>query len=45
MTSNNTLKDVYLNRVSAFLPNAPVGNDEMEAVSAWQAMYRHACAV
>ena len=32
MTSNNTLKDVYLNRVSAFLPNAPVGNDEMEAV-------------
>lgn len=32
MTSNNTLKNVYLNRVSAFLPNAPVGNDEMEAV-------------
>ena len=32
MTSNNILKDVYLNRVSAFLPNAPVGNDEMEAV-------------
>ena len=32
MTSNNTLKDVYLNRVSAFLPNAPIGNDEMEAV-------------
>ena len=32
MTSNNTLKDVYLNCVSAFLPNAPVGNDEMEAV-------------
>lgn len=26
------MTDVYLNRVSAFLPNAPVGNDDMEAV-------------
>lgn len=29
---NQQLLDVYLNRVSAFLPNAPVSNDEMEAV-------------
>ena len=32
MIPNNTLKNVYLNRTAAFLPNAPVGNDEMEAV-------------
>ncbi|MDO5639622.1 MAG: beta-ketoacyl-ACP synthase III [Neisseria sp.] len=28
----NTLSEVYLTRSAAFLPNAPVGNDEMEAV-------------
>ncbi|MDO4879098.1 MAG: beta-ketoacyl-ACP synthase III [Neisseria sp.] len=32
MTADNTLKNVYLNRVSAFLPNEPVANDDMEAV-------------
>ena len=32
MIPNNTLKNVYLNHIAAFLPNAPVGNDEMEAV-------------
>lgn len=32
MIPNNTLKNVYLNRTAAFLPNAPIGNDEMEAV-------------
>lgn len=26
------LQDVYINRAAAFLPNAPVSNDEMEAV-------------
>lgn len=29
---SNQLSDVYINRAAAFLPNAPVGNDEMEAV-------------
>ena len=28
----NTLSEVYLTHSAAFLPNAPVGNDEMEAV-------------
>ena len=32
MTADNTLKNVYLNRVCAFLPNEPVANDDMEAV-------------
>lgn len=32
MIINSTLNDVYINRVSAFLPNGPIGNDEMEAV-------------
>ena len=32
MIPNNTLKNVYLNRTSAFLPNTPVGNDAIEAV-------------
>ncbi|WP_225748064.1 beta-ketoacyl-ACP synthase III [Eikenella sp. Marseille-P7795] len=27
-----TLSDVYIKRIAAFLPNPPVGNDEMEAV-------------
>ena len=32
MIPNNTLKNVYLNRTAAFLPNMPVGNDAIEAV-------------
>ena len=32
MIPNNTLKNVYLNRTAAFLPNTPVGNDAIEAV-------------
>ena len=32
MIPNNTLKNVYLNRTAAFLPNAPIGNDAIEAV-------------
>ncbi len=32
MNPNHTLRNVYINRAAAFLPNAAVGNDEMEAV-------------
>ena len=32
MIPNNTLKNVYLNRTAAFLPNTPVSNDAIEAV-------------
>ncbi|QIW16752.1 hypothetical protein A4G20_10635 [Pasteurellaceae bacterium RH1A] len=32
MENNAMLSDVYINRISAFLPNAPVENDQMEQV-------------
>ena len=32
MNPNRTLNDVYINRIAAFLPNGPVGNDSMETV-------------